>query len=93
MTTMSPQTPKKKTTTNKLKSVYIKWLDAHDELDTWIASEDIEKEPCVITSLGFLIENGKPEHVTLAQSYSDELLYNNIIYIPNAMVIETKNID
>lgn len=85
--------PARKTTKKRPEPVLVKWLDAHDENDTWISDFEIEKEPCVITSIGFIVPKGKPNHVTLAQSYSDELLYNNIIYIPDAMVVEVKNID
>lgn len=83
----------RKTKTKRPKTVLVHWLDAHDETDTWVDVKEIEKDPCIITSIGFVIENGKPNHLTLAQSYSDELLYNNIIYIPNGMVVDTTIID
>ncbi len=82
-----PVTKKKKP-----KPVLVKWLDAHDEGETWIHHDEIEKGPCVVTSIGFLI-SGKPKHHTLAQSFTEDDMYNNIIYIPDGMVISVRDID
>lgn len=69
------------------------WHDAHDDTgDTWVEVKDIDQSPCVMTSIGFLLPNAKPGHVSVAQTRSGAH-FNNIIHVLDAMVIELITID
>jgi len=75
-----------------LQAVIVEWDDAHSESATWISADEIEKEPCSVVTMGFLIPNGKPNHVVVAQSAHSmglddyEAQYDSILCIPVGMV-------
>ena len=55
--------------------VLVIWHDAHSVGETWMALEEIDAEPCVVQTVGFLIpvgdEGAKEGHVTVWQSIAD----------------------
>ena len=69
--------------------VMVTWHDAHAISESWITLPMAE-EPCVVSSVGWLIESGKPDHVLLAQSFNDDDAYDHLLAIPVAMIKETK---
>lgn len=82
-------TTKKTTKTNSKKVVLVIWHDAHaDPSGTWTEKEDICRKPYVVESCGHLLEGVKPNHVTLSQSRSHEEMYDSILHIPDAMVVD-----
>ena len=71
--------------------VCVIWHDAHAGTDTWVHLDDpySDVDPYVVTSVGFLLDvkrGGKPGHVSVAQSWSDDDAVDSILHIPNAMV-------
>lgn len=69
--------------------VMVTWHDAHAISDSWIELP-ITEHPCVVNSVGWLIEEGKPDHVVLAQSFNDDDAYDHLLAIPSDMVKEVK---
>lgn len=69
--------------------VLIVWHDAHSVSTGWMPIADIEQDPAVVHSVGWLLPSTKPDHVVLAQSYVDESV-DHILAIPSAMVVQIK---
>lgn len=69
-----------------MKCVQVVWHDAHDCSETWMPKEDIDKDPYIVTSVGFLIEGSKPAHIVIAQSNSCDGSLDNVLAIPIGMV-------
>jgi hypothetical protein len=64
----------------------VKWHDAHADFQgSWIHESDINPEPLEVTSIGIVLEEVKPGHVTLTQSYIEGIC-DNILHIPESMV-------
>lgn len=73
------------------KMVCVVWHDAHAGTETWIHLDDAnhDVDPYVVVSIGFLLDEkrgGKPKHVSVAQSWSDDDAVDSVLHIPNAMV-------
>ena len=71
----------------------VTWRDAHAVCETWTHLEDLDKEDCIVTSVGILLEGVKPGYVVLAQSMIDgEHTVDHVLAIPVGMVISAVNI-
>lgn len=71
--------------------VYISWADAHAGAGHWSELDDDDDEH-IVKTCGFLIsvsDGGKPNHLTIAQSYTPDGFYDHVIYIPVGMVRKT----
>lgn len=71
--------------------VVVAWHDAHAGHETWLSIDDAHKdtEPYVVHSCGFLLTEstgGKPNHLSIAQSWSEDDALDSILHIPVAMV-------
>jgi hypothetical protein len=55
-----------------LRLVYIVWHDAHSNTETWTALSDLDDEPCVVHTVGFLLAAQKTDHIVVAQSYYND---------------------
>jgi hypothetical protein len=69
--------------------VIVTWMDAHAATETWTPLSDIDQDPCVVTSCGFLLaveQGGKPDHVTIYQSKTESDDVDGVLCIPVAMV-------
>jgi len=67
--------------------VTVLWCDAHAVTDTWTLIDELDKTECLVESAGFLIRDGKPGHIVLAQSMiSDEETVDSVLAIPVGMV-------
>jgi hypothetical protein len=67
--------------------VRVTWHDAHAATDTWCAVEEIDEDPCIVESVGYLLHEIKPGHVCLAQSLiADQDHVDGVLAIPSAMV-------
>lgn len=70
--------------------IMVQWIDAHagDE-GGWHGLDPDDKDEYINRTVGFLIptgEGGKPNHVTIGQSISQEGLFDHVIHIPLIMV-------
>lgn len=70
--------------------VLVVWHDAFALTNSWIEVSDIDDEPCITHSVGFLIPDAKKDYVVLCQSFNSEDTIDSVLAIPNAMVKETK---
>jgi len=64
-------------------------MDAHAATETWTPLSDIDQEPCMVLSCGFLLaveQGGKPDHVTIYQSKTESDDVDGVLCIPVAMV-------
>jgi len=67
--------------------VCVTWHDAHSE-DGWQEIDEINNEPCVVRTVGYLIDNSKAGHVVIAQSLIEGTdTIDAVLYIPVAMVV------
>jgi len=69
--------------------VMVTWMDAHAATQTWTPLSEIDQDPCMVTSCGFLLaveQGGKPDHVTIYQSKTDSDDVDCVLCIPVAMV-------
>jgi len=77
---------------SNLPIVIVEWDDAHSDPGTWLTLEEIEQEPCRVSTVGLLITSAKPDHVVVAQSVHSlgqddfEPHYDSLICIPVGMV-------
>lgn len=71
----------------KAQLIHIVWHDAHSISESWTSKSDIENEPCIVSSVGWLIPRAKHDHVVIAQSMileQDHL--DNLLAIPVGMI-------
>lgn len=67
--------------------VRLTWIDAHAATDAWTNIDEIDTDPCLVESVGFLLDGIKQGHICIAQSAihaQDEV--DNVLAIPAAMV-------
>lgn len=67
--------------------VLLVWRDAYAYRERWLAAEDIDPEPCIVESFGWLLEGAKPEHAVLAQSRNSDGDLDGLLCVPLAMVV------
>lgn len=68
--------------------VLITWHDAHSGSESWINIKDLDKDPAIVSTVGFLLatsDGGKPDHVTVYQSRNEDSL-DHVLHIPVGMV-------
>jgi hypothetical protein len=71
--------------------IIVVWLDAHaDRAGGWVQPADIDVLPYTVITVGWLLNECKPDHISLAQSIGDDGALDHIIHIPAGMVIETR---
>ena len=68
--------------------VLVVWHDAHAET-SWTTLDDIDVEPYVVESVGWLLPNVKPGHLVLAQSIGSDSGLDAVLQIPVGMVQKT----
>lgn len=66
--------------------VLVVWHDAHSETESWCEAGEIDTEPYVVNTVGWLIAEAKPNHVVVAQSYGVDGALDSILSIPVGMV-------
>ena len=70
----------------------VTWHDAHSGAESWIDIKDLDQGPAVVQSVGFvlpILEGGKPDHVTLYQSFNEESI-DHVLHIPVGMIKNIK---
>ena len=66
--------------------VEVIWHDAHADTSNWIELDEIDSEPCVVTSIGILLPDSKPDHIVLTQSQNSFNQIDCVLAIPVGMV-------
>ena len=69
--------------------VLLVWHDAHSVSASWMQTAEIEQEPAVVHSVGWLLPDAKPNHIVIAQSYIEDSS-DHILAIPLKMVEQIK---
>jgi hypothetical protein len=70
----------------KFPAVKVTWHDAHSLMTSWQEFDEIDQEPCVVETIGYLLHNAKGGHVVVAQSINNAENYDSLICIPEGMV-------
>jgi len=67
--------------------VFIVWHDAHAINEGgWCDVKDIDDEPCIVQTVGWLLADAKDGHVVIAQSITDDGGLDSVLAIPVGMV-------
>jgi hypothetical protein len=76
----------KMTTEQQMSVVRVIWHDAHSVGAGWQPIDDIDDEPCVVESVGFLLPESKAGHIVISQSITDDQQTDHILAVPVAMI-------
>lgn len=71
-----------------MSAVLVIWHDAHSGSETWVNIKDLDKEPAIVETVGFILptaDGGKPGHITLFQSRIEDAL-DHVLHIPHGMI-------
>lgn len=67
--------------------VEICWRDAHDGAPQgWHEPEELDRDPCIVRTVGWLIPHHKPGHATVCSSWSTTGHIAEVTCIPLGMV-------
>ena len=72
--------------------VLVTWHDAHSGSESWVNIKDLDLDPAVVQTVGFLLatsDGGKPDHVTIYQSRNEDNI-DHVLHIPVKMVVGIK---
>lgn len=74
-----------------MKIAIVVWHDAHAMVDSsWLHLSELDNtEPYTVVSVGIILEagkGGKPGHVSIAQSLTQDEFIDHVTHIPEAMV-------
>lgn len=76
-----------KMTTVEHSRVLVVWHDAHAFNEGhWCDETDIDDEPCIVQSVGWLLADKKQGHVVIAQSITNDGSLDAVLAIPVGMV-------
>jgi hypothetical protein len=73
-------------------AVLVTWHDAHSGSESWVNIKDLDLDPAVVQTVGFLLatsDGGKPDHVTIYQSRNEDNI-DHVLHIPVKMVVGIK---
>lgn len=64
------------------------WFDAHEDARNWTPIDELDTQQRTIRSVGYLIPDHLPGHLTLAQSWdADTGCVSQVINIPTVCVL------
>lgn len=67
----------------------IMWRDAHADGGSWIDVSAINDQPYIVESVGFMLEEIKPGHVSICQSLGDDDgIIDHVLHIPTQMIVD-----
>jgi hypothetical protein len=72
--------------------VLVTWHDAHSGSESWVNIKDLDLDPAVVQTVGFLLstsDGGKQDHVTIYQSRNEDNI-DHVLHIPVKMVVGIK---
>jgi hypothetical protein len=73
-------------------AVLVTWHDAHSGSESWVNIKDLDLEPAIVQTVGFLLptgDGGKPDHLTIYQSRNEDNI-DHVLHIPVKMVVGIK---
>jgi hypothetical protein len=73
-------------------AVLVTWHDAHSGSESWVNIKELDLDPAVVQTVGFLLatsDGGKPDHVTIYQSRNEDNI-DHVLHIPVKMVVGIK---
>lgn len=65
----------------------VEWRDAYSYNEQWKAVDEIDQEPIIVQSVGFLMPDAKEGYVVIAQSDDGEGELDGFLFVPSGMVI------
>jgi hypothetical protein len=68
--------------------VLVIWHDAHAE-HSWTTLEELDCDPYVVQTVGFLLPDAKRGHVVVAQSIGSDDALDSVLQIPVGMIRKT----
>jgi hypothetical protein len=68
--------------------VLVEWHDAHAS-SQWMDVSELDKDPYVVRTVGWLLPDAKPGHVVIAQSVGCDDYIDGVLSIPVGMVHKT----
>lgn len=79
-----------------LPMVRVVWTDAQDDAPVWSRLDELGDSPCVVTTVGSLLGNVRPNHVSVALSWhpddDGEPVVGSVLHIPSAMVVTLEHL-
>ena len=66
--------------------VEVEWTDAQGGPVHWHTTDELDGEPLVCRTRGWLVEHDKPGYLTIAQTVTSNGTLDNTIHIPHAMI-------
>ena len=75
-----------------MSAVLVTWHDAHSGSESWVNIKDLDLEPAIVQTVGFLLassDGGKPDHLTIYQSRNEDNI-DHVLHIPVKMVVGIK---
>ncbi len=75
-----------------MSAVLVTWHDAHSGSESWVNIKDLDLDPAVVQTVGFLLassDGGKPDHLTIYQSRNEDNI-DHVLHIPVKMVVGIK---
>ena len=69
-----------------MKPVKVVWHDAHAEGGGWMCPADIDPDAYSVVTVGWLLDDAKPDHVVVAQSHGCDGQVDHVLAIPVDMV-------
>lgn len=77
-----------------MKLVLVEWIDAQADAVMWSGLEELETEPRLIRTVGYLIEDVIEGHTTVAGSWDEFAeVFGSVMHIPNGMVQNVRQLD
>jgi hypothetical protein len=73
-------------------AVLVTWHDAHSGSESWVNIKDLDLEPAIVQTVGFLLptgDGGKPDHLTIYQSRNEDNI-DHVLHIPVKMIVGIK---
>ena len=71
------------------KIVVLTWLDAHAE-NAWMDISELDQEPYIVRTIGWLMADAKPDHVVVAQSIGVDHSVDGVLCVPVGMVVKIR---
>jgi hypothetical protein len=67
--------------------VLVEWIDAQSDAETWLHLDELNSEPRMIRSVGYLLESPIEGHMSVAASWDEFSRHvGSVMHIPDAMV-------